>query len=387
MKKQRSETSEGGGRGEGRGEARNDMKTPAGAEAESFGPWLRRQREMREIDLREISDASKISLRYLQAFEENRFDELPADVFAKGFLRHYARFVGIDQEEAVNFFSQARKEADQRQGEDEVTRVVKIRSSSKSSSSRRRVSANRRFVLVILLAAALLLVVIWQLSQWQQRQELAEFTPPAVAIPSAPLPSDSAEASGAPAGDGTLAGDPNATGADTAVTDRAAVDPATGLPLAGQPPAANDPAVPAGDPALAQPALPPVAEPAAPTVDPAQIPQQQALAGDLIRVALDFQGQCWVEALVDGKRQQSATRAQGESVVYSGNELIEIKLGDYQAAQVEINGKAIQLRSDNQRGSTVRLRIDLPYVASLTGVPLDTLQQALAQRKKSPNPR
>jgi cytoskeletal protein RodZ len=69
-----------------------------------FGPWLRRQREMREITLREISDATKISLRYLQALEDERFDLLPAMVFAKGFLRQYARYVGLDQDEVVNRF-------------------------------------------------------------------------------------------------------------------------------------------------------------------------------------------------------------------------------------------------------------------------------------------
>jgi len=76
----------------------------ADGEAVPFGPWLRRQREMREITLREISDASKISIRYLQALEDERFDLLPAMVFAKGFLRQYARYVGLDADEVVNRF-------------------------------------------------------------------------------------------------------------------------------------------------------------------------------------------------------------------------------------------------------------------------------------------
>jgi cytoskeleton protein RodZ len=363
IKKQRSDSAEADGRGD-------QKKAGPGAEAESFGPWLRRQREMREIDLREIADSSKISLRYLQAFEENRFDELPADVFAKGFLRHYARFVGIDQEEAVNFFAQARKEANLRQEEDEVTRVVRIRS-SKSSSSRR--SANRRFVLVILTAAGLLLFVIWQLSEWQQRQAIAEGEAPAS------LPADTQPADG-----GTDGAQAEPAPADP-TSEPAAIDPATGQPPAppagpAQPPV--DPVAgppPTGIPAGA-PATPP---PAAPAVDPAQVPQQQVDAGDLIRVALDFQGQCWVEAVVDGKRQQSATRAQGESVVFSGNELIEIKLGDYRAVSLEVNGRSMPLKAEFQRGVTARLRFDLPYVAAATGIPLETLQAALLARKKA----
>lgn len=85
-----------------------------------FGPWLRRQREMREITLREISDASKISLRYLQALEDERFDLLPAMVFAKGFLRQYARYVGLDQDEVVNRFLVAYQgEAEDEEDEEE----------------------------------------------------------------------------------------------------------------------------------------------------------------------------------------------------------------------------------------------------------------------------
>lgn len=73
-------------------------------EAAGFGLWLRRQREVREIPLREVADVTKISLRYLEALEQDRFDVLPAPVFAKGFLREYARYVGLDADEVVNSF-------------------------------------------------------------------------------------------------------------------------------------------------------------------------------------------------------------------------------------------------------------------------------------------
>ena len=76
----------------------------------SFGSWLRRQREVRDITLREIAQASKISIRYLQALEEDRFEVLPAPVFARGFLREYSRFVGLDPDEVVNYFLSAQPE-------------------------------------------------------------------------------------------------------------------------------------------------------------------------------------------------------------------------------------------------------------------------------------
>lgn len=77
------------------------------ADAVSFGTWLRRQREMRDINLREIADATKISVRYLDALEQDRFELLPAAVFARGFLREYSRYVGISPDEAVNYFLSA----------------------------------------------------------------------------------------------------------------------------------------------------------------------------------------------------------------------------------------------------------------------------------------
>jgi transcriptional regulator with XRE-family HTH domain len=73
-------------------------------EGSSFGTWLRRQREMREIDLREIADKTKISLRYLKAMEQDRFELLPAPVFARGFLREYSKYVGLNADEVVNYY-------------------------------------------------------------------------------------------------------------------------------------------------------------------------------------------------------------------------------------------------------------------------------------------
>ncbi len=97
--------------------ARTPGKTPpwddgAGDDGPTFGQWLRRQREVREITLREIADATKISLRYLQAFESDDFDALPASVFARGFLRQFAAYVGLDPDEAVNSFLQAMPDED-----------------------------------------------------------------------------------------------------------------------------------------------------------------------------------------------------------------------------------------------------------------------------------
>ncbi|HEX2225425.1 MAG TPA: helix-turn-helix transcriptional regulator, partial [Thermoanaerobaculia bacterium] len=81
-----------------------DKSAATGPDGGSFGSWLRRQREVRQISLREVADRTKISYRYLEAMEEDRFDVLPAPVFAKGFLREYARYVGLSPDEVVNHY-------------------------------------------------------------------------------------------------------------------------------------------------------------------------------------------------------------------------------------------------------------------------------------------
>ena len=62
---------------------------------------MRRERELRQISLREIAEATKINLRYLDALERDDFRHLPGGVFNKGFVRAYAQFIGIDAESMV----------------------------------------------------------------------------------------------------------------------------------------------------------------------------------------------------------------------------------------------------------------------------------------------
>ena len=76
----------------------------------AFGDRLRREREMRGITLDEITESTKISRRHLEALEKEHFDQLPGGVFNKGFVRAYARFLGIDEDQAVADYSTASNE-------------------------------------------------------------------------------------------------------------------------------------------------------------------------------------------------------------------------------------------------------------------------------------
>jgi cytoskeletal protein RodZ len=77
----------------------------------AFGEKLRRQREQRGITLDAISTTTKISPRMLRAIEDEHFDQLPGGVFNKGFVRAYARQVGLDEEEAISDYLAALRES------------------------------------------------------------------------------------------------------------------------------------------------------------------------------------------------------------------------------------------------------------------------------------
>lgn len=122
-------------------------------DATSFGGWLRQQREIRNLTLREIADSTKIGMRYLEALETDRFERLPAPIFAKGFLRQYARYVGLDPDEVVNFYLQASRPDEEDEDEEPVAR----RSSAPLPTPTRQSLALLGIVILVLLLVAGLL--------------------------------------------------------------------------------------------------------------------------------------------------------------------------------------------------------------------------------------
>jgi len=74
-----------------------------------FGERLRRERESRDVSLRELADATKIGKRYLEALEQNDFDALPGGVFAKGYIRNYAEYLGLDPEPLLEDYLRERR--------------------------------------------------------------------------------------------------------------------------------------------------------------------------------------------------------------------------------------------------------------------------------------
>ena len=73
----------------------------------SFGANLKRERELRGISLEEISKTTKISRRLLEAIEKDRFDSLPGGIFRKAFLKSYAKYLGMNEEQVLHEYTLA----------------------------------------------------------------------------------------------------------------------------------------------------------------------------------------------------------------------------------------------------------------------------------------
>jgi cytoskeletal protein RodZ len=71
-----------------------------------IGSQLKREREGRALQLSDVSRVTKIPERSLVRLEEGKFEELPGEVFIRGFLRSYARCVGLDGEELVRRYGE-----------------------------------------------------------------------------------------------------------------------------------------------------------------------------------------------------------------------------------------------------------------------------------------
>lgn len=86
---------------------------------DTFGAYLKREREMRGIGLREVAQTTKIGLPLLEALEDERFDVLGGEVFVRGFLRNYAKYLGLDVEDVVLRYDEYRQKTapvDENQG-------------------------------------------------------------------------------------------------------------------------------------------------------------------------------------------------------------------------------------------------------------------------------
>jgi cytoskeletal protein RodZ len=125
--------------------------------AESIGEKLRLARETRGIALRDISEQTRISMRYLEAIETNDYRRLPGGIFNRSFIRAYAKFVGYNEQEAVEEYTSTLRQ----QGEVEEDIPKPYRSMVYTDETEPTGRSPMKTLLLAILILAILSAAIW----------------------------------------------------------------------------------------------------------------------------------------------------------------------------------------------------------------------------------
>lgn len=143
----------------------------------SFGEALRREREVRRIPLREVSEATKINIRYLEALERNEFKYLPSGAFTRGFIRSYAQFIGADENRMLEAYSAEVGQQQERQKstpEADQPRLLR----DMLDAARENTRESRSWIVVLVVLFALLLAGAVGVPLWlHSRQAAPEAAP------------------------------------------------------------------------------------------------------------------------------------------------------------------------------------------------------------------
>ena len=275
----------------------------------SFGEKLRRERELRAVTLDEIAEATKIGSRSLKALEDEQFDILPGGIFNKGFVRAYAKYLGIDEEQAVADYMSAIGESATKPGpvsEDVIASIAKKRSEPERKIDPEEKSSSKLWVVlavVALLAAGT--YSSWKYIQQRKIQRQADFEAlKAAAQPGVSLPGELAS----PVKDVT----PGSTNA--------------------QPPTVSQPNSPQPTPTTTAAVAPPTTKPKSEST--AAVPGEFA-------VKLHATEGAWVSIQADGKTVIEQLLSPDFERTITAKDKIVIKVGKPDALEVSFNGKPV----------------------------------------------
>ncbi|AMZ72517.1 MULTISPECIES: RodZ domain-containing protein [Pseudomonas] len=321
------------------------------------GETLRQARESNGWSLAEVALKLNLTVASLGNLEAGAFDKLPGHTFARGYIRAYAKLLGMDQTVLVQQF-------DQYTGSD--AQGSNVHSLGRIEEPVRVSHTILRIVSLLLLIAVIGGGFVWWQDQASLRnKEPVAMNPEHVEVEGAdgttqihPLdePEDQAVVEGQAEGETALAlpqdQEANAeAGAEPAAPAPAPVAPAApAAPIATAPAAPSTPAPTAAAPAThAAPAAPVVpAAPAAPTPAPA--------AGEG-QVQIQFVADCWTQITDgNGKVLFSGLKRKGDSTAVNGKPPFAVRLGYARGAQVSYNGQPVDIAPFTS-GETARLKL------------------------------
>lgn len=323
------------------------------------GDTLRQARENKGWSVAQVAGQLNLTEHSLRQLEQGSFDQLPGHTFARGYVRAYAKLLGMDQGQMVQAFDQYTGTDATGSNVHSLGRVVEPV----------RLSRNLlRLFSLVLLALLIGFGYFW----WQERAartaESGSLNMEHVEVESADgtteihtldEPEDQAVAEDQ-ANPSTVptepAGDNAAAEAPAEGTPPVAAAPAVpGAPVANQAapaapvqqPAAQQPAVPAA------PAAPVEAAPAAPTA-PVAAPVV-AVAGQGV-VKIQFTEDCWTQVTdADGKVLFGSLKRKGDTLELAAKAPVQLRLGFARGAQVSYNGQPVEVTP--ARGGTARLTL------------------------------
>jgi cytoskeleton protein RodZ len=298
------------------------------------GESLRRERLKRNLELEEISHDLKISTRFLQAIENDQYDKLPGGVFAKSFVRQYARLLGLNEEDLADQVQQMLGPAPEVPQFAEKTRTATVPPIQVPRVDEWETVGDKRFRWSGWLSAAVFVAVMLVCSAvyaWIQRPKsavTAQTVPPTQSAVQNPSqnPTQSAAQSPTQAAPQTA---PPATPPAPSATPPAPSAMATAPP-------ASSPAQPAGAPAQALEQKPPEAKPT-PALASVTSPNPAAT----VHVEITADEAVWVLARADGKYVFSSTMEPHTARNVEGVKEVTLRLGNAGGVTISLNGKPI----------------------------------------------
>ena len=314
---------------------------------ESFGQYLKRERELREIGLEEIASYTRIKLRALRAIEMDDFASLPPLAFVRAFVRCYADYIGLSLPDVMLRFNAF-----------VLTRYPELTGEAPLIKGEK--PPRQRYILALLLVVVALLAI---LAYWMTRQPIAIPAAPLTVSHPAPLPGGpggalpptsqvlnlhGATPATAPRAGETVAPAPGGTAA-TMPYDGGTAAPITGATLTPSP----------DEGTTAQPgttALPGVTAQAGNSAAPAPAPGPAveteplgpptslfpAAAESKHQVVIVVKTQCWVGYTIDGKTRNEILLSPGQTFELEANASLRLKIGNPNAvASLTHNGKDV----------------------------------------------
>ncbi|KAF1025053.1 MAG: Cytoskeleton protein RodZ [Pseudomonas sp.] len=309
------------------------------------GETLRLARESNGWSLAEVALKLNLTPTSLGNLEAGAFDKLPGHTFARGYIRAYAKLLGIDQAVLVQEF-------DQITGTD--SQGSNVHGLGRIEEPVRVSHTILRIVSLLLLIAVIGGGFVWWQDQTSQRnKDLASNALEHVEVESAdgttqihPLdePEDQAATQGQAAPEAPAAAEQPAAQPAAAEAAPAVAAPAQSPAVATAP--AHTPATPVQVPAPVAPAAPAAAAPVAPAV----------VAGDG-QIQITFIADCWTQVTDgNGKVLFSGLKRKGDTLGLGGKPPLTLRLGYARGAQVAYNGQPVDVAPFTS-GETARLKL------------------------------